>query len=242
MKGIIYLESLRRAPPRSVALHRQGIPEGHKVTPQVERLLEKALSLYESLTEPRGLMAEISLPDFEDVFHGEGNNDLPAPLPEIVKKANGVALFAATIGEPVSRTIEQLFQQNDPATACLLDGIASERTEAAVDRLAGTYLDSLLEEGLADSGTRVLAYSPGYCGWHLTGQRKLFSFLNPERIGVRLSHTCLMSPIKSVSGVLVAGLPQIHNFENNFDFCLDCADWECRGRIASILEPLSTKG
>ena len=59
------------------------------------------------------------------------------------------------------------------------------------------------------------------------------------RIGIELSDSCLMSPLKSVSGVLVAGPAEIHDFENDFEFCLDCTTWECRDRIASIT-PLPT--
>jgi hypothetical protein len=241
MRGIIPLDSVRVAPNRDVALRRQGIPEGHQVSQQVDALLAKAIALYESLTQPKGLIAEISLSDFERIYPGEGRNSLPSPLPEIVKKADGLALFATTIGEAVSVAIQELFEENDPATACMLDGIASERAETAADLLAEAFLESLLERGGADSGARVLPYSPGYCGWHITGQRKLFSSLNPEQIGISLSSTCLMSPIKSVSGVLVAGQPEIHYFENDFDFCLDCADWECRPRIESLFEPTATK-
>jgi hypothetical protein len=241
MKKTIPLDSIRRAPPREVALQRQGIPEGHKVSPQVESLLEKAVSLYEALAQPKGLIGEISLPEFQKVFQGEDQNTLPAPLPGIVQKAEGLALFAATIGEPVSSMIQELFQENDPATACMLDGIASERAEAAADLLAAAFRDLLLERGTADPSMRALAYSPGYCGWHITGQGKLFSFLKPEQIDITLSPTSLMSPIKSVSGVLVAGPPEIHDFRNDFEFCLDCADWDCRTRIASLFEPLPTE-
>jgi len=234
MRKALPLDPIRVAPSRDTALHRQGIPEGHVISEQVEGLVRKAITLYETLAQPRGLIAEISQSEFGEVYPGEGHNTYPAPLPGIVEKADGLALFAATIGETVSRKIEELFKENDPATACMLDGIASERTEAAADRLATTFLDSLVERGSADSGSRVLPYSPGYCGWHITGQRKIFSVLKPEEIEITLSPTCLMSPIKSVSGVLVAGQPEIHDFENDFEFCFDCIDWECRSRIASI--------
>ena len=241
MKGIIPLDSIRVAPHRDVALQRQGVPEGHQISALVEGLVVKAISLYESLTQPKGIIADVSLSDFEEIFHGEGRNDLPAPLQRIVKKADGLALFAATLGDPVSAKIQELFKENDPATGCMLDGIASERAETAADLLAEALLNSLLERGTAASGTRVLPYSPGYCGWHITGQRKLFSFLNPEQIDISLNASYLMSPIKSVSGVLVAGPPEIHDFENDFDFCFDCADWECRSRIASLSQPSPTK-
>lgn len=236
MTRIIPLDLIRVAPHRSIVLRRQGVPEEHKVSAQVEGLVHEAMALYESLTEPRGLIAEISLSDFEEVFAGEGRNDLPAPLPEIVKKADGLALFAATLGDPVSNRIQELFQENDPATACMLDGIASDRAEKAATLLAQAFSDSLLRKGELDSGVRVLPYSPGYCGWNITGQRKLFASLHPEQIGITLNESCLMSPIKSVSGVLVAGRAQIHDFENDFDFCFDCATWECRSRIASLTQ------
>ena len=241
MKGIIPLDSIRVAPHRDVALRRQGVPEGHQVSAQVEGLVEKAISLYESLTEPKGIISGISLSNFEGVFNGEGRNALPAPLQGIMKRADGLALFAATLGDPVSAKIQELFEENDPATGCMLDGIASDRAETAADLLADAFLDSLLQKGEVDSGVRVLPYSPGYCGWHITGQKKLFAFLDPQQIGISLNASYLMSPIKSVSGVLVVGHPEIHDFENDFDFCLDCAEWECRSRIASLYQPSQTE-
>jgi cobalamin-dependent methionine synthase I len=211
------------------------------VSEQVEALVEKAITLYERLALPKGVMAEISLADFQEVFTGEGKNTLPAPLPGIVERADGLALFAATVGDSVSERIQELFQENDPATACMLDGIASDRAETAATLMAETFLESLLQEEEVSSDARALPYSPGYCGWHITGQRKLFAFLKPEQIGITLNNSCLMSPIKSVSGVLVAGAPQIHDFENDFDFCFDCASWECRARIASLVQASPTK-
>jgi hypothetical protein len=241
MKKIIPLDAIRDAPHRDVVLGRQGIPEGHKVSEQLEGLAAKASALYESLSRPEGIISEISLSEFEEVFSGEGRNSLPAPLPGIVEKADGLALFAATVGDPVSAKIQELFQENDPATACMLDGIASERAENAATLLAGAFGDALLERGAVDSTAGVLPYSPGYCGWHITGQRKLFAFLKPEQIGINLNASCLMSPIKSVSGVLVAGQLPIHDFDNDFDFCFDCATWECRARIASLTQLSPTK-
>jgi hypothetical protein len=82
---------------------------------------------------------------------------------------------------------------------------------------------------------RVLPYSPGYCGWHVSGQAKLFEVLRPQRIGISLNASHLMVPLKSVSGVLVAAEPEVHDFDIDFEFCSDCADQECRGRIQAVL-------
>ena len=241
MKEILPLDSIRVGPSGDTVLRRQGVPESHEVSDRVKGLVEKAISLYESLARPKGIVAEISFSDFEDVFGGEGRNDLPAPLQGIVEKADGLALFAATVGDPISTKIQELFKENDPATACMLDGIASDRAETAATFLADGFLEALVQRGAVNSQAGVLPYSPGYCGWHITGQKKLFAFLRPEKIDISLNASCLMSPIKSVSGVLVVGPPQIHDFDNDFDFCLDCATWECRSRIASLFQLSPTK-
>jgi hypothetical protein len=88
---------------------------------------------------------------------------------------------------------------------------------------------------LVGSDARVLTYSPGYCGWHVSGQRALFRVLRPEEIGVTLNESCLMQPLKSVSGVMVAGAAAVHRFRPTYDFCDACATHECRTRMASVL-------
>jgi hypothetical protein len=233
MTAIVPLESLRRAPARDVVLRTQGVPAGGQVPERVDDLVREAIELYEALAEPRGLVAGISVPDFHDVYEGEGGNAVPSPLPGIVETAEHLALFSATLGEPISRKINDLFRGNDAPLGCMLDGVASERADTASNILGRLFLESLLEDREVNSGAKVLPYSPGYCGWHVSGQRKLFAYLDPGQIGITLSASCLMSPIKSVSGVLIVGPAESHAFDNDFDFCLDCATWQCRERIAS---------
>jgi len=240
MTGIISLEAMRQAPTRETVLRTQGVPEGHPVSERVEGLVEEARKLYEALARPVGLIAAISPSEFRGVYEDDGGNADRSPLPGIAAKAERLALFAATLGDRVSRKINNLFTENDPALGCMLDGIASERANGAANLLGRTFREFLLEDGVADSGTRVLPYSPGYCGWHVSGQQRLFAFLDPRQIGIELNTSSLMSPIKSVSGVLVAGPQEIHEFDNDFDFCLDCVNWECRERIASLAHPPPT--
>jgi hypothetical protein len=78
----------------------------------------------------------------------------------------------------------------------------------------------------------ALAYSPGYCGWHISGQKQLFAFLKPEQIGISLTKSCLMRPLKSVSGVVIVGHGSIHEFQDAYPFCERCRTHGCRDRIA----------
>jgi len=223
------------APPTSAAVLRsQGIPPDAEVPERISALVEQARELYAELANPRAIRADIGRTEFAELYRGEGLNEEMTPLERIIPRADRLALFAATMGGAVSRRISELFSQNDPALGFMLDAIASDRAELAAELAGRHYLDHLVNAGSALTPTYALAYSPGYCGWHVSGQRKLFDYLQPDVIGITLNDSCLMQPLKSVSGVLVAGAAAIHEFEDSFEFCNNCATHGCRDRIAAI--------
>jgi len=236
MERIIPLEKAAGPPDREAVLRAQGVPADHDVPARVEETLVQAAELYRTLARPRGMFATLSAEEALEVYRGEGNNADRSPLPGIIRKAEGLALFAATLGQEVSRRIESLFAEGDPALACALDAMASEQADYAAELLAAAFLAVLVEDEKAGPHSVVLPYSPGYCGWHVTGQRTLFARLEPGRLDITLNPSCLMSPLKSVSGLLVAGDAQVHRFDNDFDFCPECASWPCRDRMASLMD------
>ena len=236
MNGVIALEAIRTPPDRIAVLEAQGIPRTAKVSEHVLGLADRSIERFAELVEPRGAIAEIASAEFVPIYRGMGLNAHRTPLEEIHPLAEQLALFAVTLGEGISVEIGELFRQNEPAEAYALDAIASERADAAADLLSRLYLELLVKEGRIASSSRVLPYSPGYCGWHVTGQRRLFDRLGADRIGVTLNSSCLMQPLKSVSGVLVIGPPSIHEFENDFDFCALCSTYQCRSRIGSLTD------
>jgi len=68
----------------------------------------------------------------------------------------------------------------------------------------------------------------------VSGQRKLFAYLQPATIGLTLTESCVMQPLKSVSGVLIAGPKAIHRFPPTYDFCGTCEDRTCRERLKTV--------
>ncbi|MFC2139746.1 vitamin B12 dependent-methionine synthase activation domain-containing protein [Bacteroidota bacterium] len=139
------------------------------------------------------------------------------------------------MGDEVSVEIKKAFESNDFPVGSLLDAAASVAADNAVTKIEDMYYDKL-KEGSANSGNVVLSYSPGYCGWHISGQKKIFEFMKPSQIGISLNESFLMTPIKSVTGVLVGGKREIHIFDAKFKYCRDCRDKSCRERIKSILD------
>jgi hypothetical protein len=216
-------------------LRHQGIKEQDNINPQITKLVKEAKKLFKSDAKPVAVMVELSLPRFDSIFMGESLNERMNPLQNIYPQAERLALFAITLGAKISDRIEKLFEKNDFAIASMLDGVASLAADKAVENLEKRYYKEIYEDQPDNSDLYVLSYSPGYCGWHISGQKKIFQFLKPERIGISLNQRYLMTPLKSVTGVLIAGKKEIHLFNIDFPFCRHCKDFSCRMRIKKMV-------
>lgn len=211
-------------PSKEAVLKFQGVINIDDVSDILIDSLELSLELLKEKSKPIAIIEECSKSDFTDIYLGEGENAADSPLPHIIKKAEKIRLFAVTIGENVSEEINKYFDQNEFPIGSFIDSGAS----LTADNIVG-----VLENRLTNQST-TLAYSPGYCGWHVSGQKKLFKFLKPDKIGITLNDSCLMTPLKSVSGVLVSGPSAIHIFDNKYSFCKECTTYSCKIRMKSI--------
>lgn len=215
------LERLEPAPAEVYAA--LGLKSGSLPSPNSKALLGRALELFRGLSEPRGLSRPITAAEFAAVFHGSGRNAAQAPLAGIFPRAAQLHLFAFTLGEKISGEIRRLFAGDDFALGAVLDAVASLAADGA-GRAAEEWAEA------REAGLKACLYSPGYCGWHISAQGPLFAFLKPEAIGIRLNASFLMTPLKSISGVLVAGPAAIHRIRGDFPFCAQCQSPVCRER------------
>jgi hypothetical protein len=222
------------SPDRDAVLALLGIPEGTELSDRIERLYEHAIGVLAVTVAPAGVIAEIPGDAFAAVYRGDGKNAAETPLALIAPRAEHLALFAVTLGEPLSRAVADCFAGADFALGYTLDAMASVAADAAAVLAERRFAHALRGRGWATPDGAVLRYSPGYCGWDITGQRRLFAALQPAPIGLTLTDSCLMQPLKSVSGVLVAGPRAIHRFPPTFEFCARCVDRTCRERLAAL--------
>ena len=211
-----------------------GMPAGAEVHPKTAALLDRATDLFITLAEPKAVMADIAVDEFEPVYLGSGRNESPAPIETIYPGAEALALFALTVGDPVCRKIMALLDSNDFALGTVLDTAASEGADRLSQVLEHRFADSLATTSPGAADRRVLAYSPGYCGWHISAQRQLFDIVHPENIGITLRESFLMEPLKSISGVLIAAPRSLHVFDNTYPFCSACRSQPCRARMEKI--------
>lgn len=220
---------------RDDVLKALGVPPDKELSENLEILFKRARGLFLEFSHPIGIISEISIPEFEVVYTGEGLNEEKTPLDEIFRKADSLALFALTMGDKVSQRIDDLFRSNEFILGSMLDAVASNGTDKAAYILENYFLNLLSIRGIINASTGILRYSPGYCGWHISGQKKLFEFFHPEDIGITLLDSYLMKPLKSISGVIVVGKKEIHNFEDSYQFCKQCKTHSCRDRIRALL-------
>jgi len=236
MKKALKFPVEKVTPSVKAILKAQGVSDSSMADDRILRLAEKTLSVYEKLARPIGIIRDISKTDFKDLFYGEGNNEGDAPLGSIYESSRHLALFAVTIGNQICSEIPALFGANDFAAGSMLDSTASEGTEKTAEALELFYRESLSRKDEYNPSIGIMRFSPGYCGWHISAQKKLFEFLQPAEIGIELNDSYLMTPLKSVSGVIVAGKKEIFVFDDLFYFCADCDNRSCRDRIKALME------
>ena len=235
MSEIIRFTADALAPDAKRVFEHQGMPPNGVVSSTVEAIFAQAAQRYQALAEPVGVFAAISESQFEDVYNGEGRNARQTPVGELFSLADDLALFAGTLGDEISLEIRRCFDRQDYPVGCMLDSVASVAAEGMAHVAERRFLDELRGKRRTGPDTAVLLYSPGYCGWDVSGQKKLFAFLRPERVGITLRESCLMEPLKSISGVLIAGPGEIHQFSNTYSFCSACATPTCRERGRTVL-------
>lgn len=234
MNQVLAFSTVDVVPERGAVLAQLGIPPGVPLAERIEGLVTAAAALFVEHVAPAGIFAEIPRETFAAVYRGEGLNAPASPVETIAERAEHLALFAVTLGQGIGDALDRLFAAEDFALAYTLDAMASVAADGAAELAEGRFETILRGRGWTTPDGAALRYSPGYCGWDVTGQRTLFAFLEPGRIGLTLTDSCLMRPLKSVSGVLIAGPRTVHRFPPSYDFCDRCETRTCRDRLVAL--------
>mgnify|MGYP004449207621 CR=1 FL=1 len=122
-----------------------------------------------------------------------------------LRQSSIFAFFVCTAGKAFQDYQERLKAEGDVVrefTANAIGSVLAEKTADTMERELENFLDGFKDKQLHHTNR----FSPGYCGWHVREQKLLFStFPLAEPCGVKLTDSCLMLPIKSVSGVIGIG-------------------------------------
>ena len=227
----VAIESLRIAEhrlSRRLGYPHRRIPDGSPRT-----LIAQARRLFEQAVQPwcRAVDAAISRGCTADVALGQ-STILHSPLlaRRIALAGSGRAVVAGlTLGEALERAIKQCWAGDQCDLAYFLDAYAS----AAV----GAFLAALRERIDAWAGQRDLRtlpqYCPGYEGWRLEEQFKLYGLLDAQRaragqLPIRLLDSGMLAPSKSILGVfLLTSDSAVLKQSAAWDPCATCTIHDC---------------
>lgn len=177
-----------------------GYPGPDRVSEPVREICLAELGRLDCLITPWAGSYEVRIERIDtDVIRLDGGRALKsARLSKILRQASALQICLATVGPEVTAEVERLTAEGSMVEALALDAAAT----AAVTELMGM----LREHTCAEAGKRqygaTLRYGPGYTGWCLEDTAVLFSYLDGERLPVRLNQQLVMLPAKSLLNVI----------------------------------------
>lgn len=214
------VERVRAAVDRGEVLRYLGYPIGVEPQPRILAEIDKWVREAGRRSAPRAAYRVLSVVEFHPrrlrLATPHGEIEFRGAVGEFLGASECVAAFIATAGLNVERLASELIQGGDHLAAMVVNAVGAERAEAA----EAVVIEQLLEQARLCGFAPTLPYSPGYCGMALAEQRTLFSLFGGHDVGVTLSETCLMQPLKSVSGLIGLGpTEKVQAFGSPCDRC-----------------------
>jgi hypothetical protein len=118
-----------------------------------------------------------------------------------LKNAEYIVLFIVTIGNEIEKLSDKLFHQGEMLEGYIVNLIGSEAAEGISDYVHRSVIAKELDPGISLTNR----FSPGYCNWDVAEQFKLFGAFPKSFNSVSLTDSALMTPVKSVSGIIGIG-------------------------------------
>lgn len=197
--------------------------KGKGVSNRTRRQIYQALEELSTHMKPRGIFRFFPIKGKDGrVTIGRHTRFASKNLQALLKQCKRVAVFVTTLGDEVDHIINQAMKKR-PHYGYILNLAASTAAD-----MAAMYIQDHIKCLIPRNETTTYRYSPGYCDWPLKEQSKLFELIPHHSVGVDLSDTFLMSPSKSVSGLI--GICSSHLNIDLKNLCKKCRRTQCSHR------------
>jgi len=180
------------------------------LSPEETQGLDDFLDVFEeilldgpSITQAKG--GFVVLDQFEclpaEIRIGDTTFHTGSILAKQFRQAEKIVVFACTAGPGIREQYDRYTAEGEFLKAYFIDTLGTVVVEKAIDQIHQFVRKQFEKEGLHATNR----YSPGYCGWSVSEQHALWSFLPANYCGITLTESALMLPIKSVSGIIGLG-------------------------------------
>ena len=188
--------------PRDAIYRRLGYRRGTtRIDNRQEREIEQDIDYALSLISLKGSALRIPIREaspFLTVLE-TGDEFASEKLARFLEGCTEVLLMGATAGDGVMESIRGDTEGEEMTRGVIVDAVASEMTDAALDWIAGYFNRFLTREPARLTKGR---FSAGYGDFLLENQRTMYALLELGRIGVAINEHCILTPEKSVTAVM----------------------------------------
>jgi hypothetical protein len=187
-------------------------------TPKLLAVFREELMEARQLIEPAACWNTLPVREIrhEKVILANGARMGGGPVAAVIGGADDLVIGVCTVGAPISQRVDAYTREKDLFRGMVLSDLASY----AVD-LVRQGLCELVEEEANRNGLHVSTpLSPGESEWPVSEQATLFSLVDAGEIGVTLSPSMVMRPLKSLSLIMgVGSRPMGSEGGTSCDFC-----------------------
>ncbi len=203
-----------------------GYTDGVEPSPRIASLLDEYIENAIHLIEPSYAYlfksveeANENIAFLEDSITFEGT-----VVGRLAQQSEKVAIFILTIGDRLEQMVAKLADDGMIVESYVLDAIGS----SAVENLA-EFVQGVIGEVAYHNGHSISRrFSPGYCDWDISQQDAVFRAIDGHESSVILNEGYLMTPQKSISGIIGVGTRD--SGITKYNPCKTCVRRNCVGR------------
>lgn len=186
--------------------------------PSVREDWEIAMAESQTLVQPAAIWEMVPIREFRHnrLVMANGAVLTGGPIAQVMSGAEQLIVGVCTSGEPISRAAITAKQSGS-----LMRAMFYEMFGAYVVGMVRQQMVEMFEREIKSQGLHISTMlSPGESTWPVSQQAELFTLVDASRIGVSLTDTMMMNPMKSLSMVMGFGPNQLGSEgATNCDFC-----------------------
>jgi len=196
----------------------------------VLQIVREEIARSYNLFEPQGIYSpikirQISFSDGRVVLENDFVVNFNNLVINLLKGTNCLVLGVVTVGSTLENNVTELFARGEYPRAIALDAVGTVAVEAL-----SKYVRNLICQEVKDRNLQITRhFSPGYNDWDINQQKVIFEIIPADKIGVKLTESCMMLPRKSLSWVIGIG-KDISRLSKEKGTCKICKLKSCQYR------------
>jgi len=209
MTSSFFFDSMAIALPKDDILRRLGYRKGvTRLEPHELEEMDRAIDDALSFIHLRGAAVRLVISERKatQILLSTGDILKSRNLARMLRNSDEIMLMGATAGREIMDAIRDDSLQGRMTRGVILDAVASEMVDHALDWMTAFFNQELRRRGRQLTKRR---FSAGYGDFLLENQKWIYEALDFGRLGVELTESFILTPEKSVTAI--AGIEKVES-------------------------------